>query len=66
MRRFFDEVVEGNPELRTHYSGLHCAYMDILNEELAPHALALALAIVQLEDAYPEIDSEAEMPMSGK
>jgi hypothetical protein len=29
--------------------------MDMLNEELAPYALTLALAVVELEDAYPEI-----------
>jgi predicted nuclease with TOPRIM domain len=66
MRRFLDEVVDENPELRKHYSELHGAYMDILNEELAPHALTFALAVTELEDAYPEIDPEAEFPMPGK
>jgi len=66
MQRFFDEVVDGNAQLRTHYSELHGAYMDILNEELAPHALTLALAVTELEDAYPEIDPEAEFPRPGR
>jgi hypothetical protein len=30
--------------------------MDMLNEQLAPYALTLALAITELEDAYPEIE----------
>jgi uncharacterized circularly permuted ATP-grasp superfamily protein len=63
MGRFFDEVVDEKPELRAHYTELHGAYMDILNEELAPHALTLALAVTELEEAYPEIDPEAEFPM---
>jgi hypothetical protein len=63
MDRFFDEVVDGNDEFRKHYTDLHGAYMDILNEELAPHALMLALAVTELEDAYPEIDPKAELPM---
>jgi hypothetical protein len=66
MRRFFDEVVDGNDELRTHYSELYGAYMDILNEEMAPHALTFALAVTELEDAYPEIDPKAEFPRPGK
>ena len=41
MERFFDEVVDENPQFRTHYSALHVAYMGILAEELAPHALPL-------------------------
>lgn len=30
--------------------GLHVEYMDILREELAEHALTLALAVVELEE----------------
>ena len=55
MQRFFDEVVDENPEFRKHYSDLHRAYLDILAEELAPHALSLALAVTELEDTYPDI-----------
>lgn len=55
MDRFFDEVIDSKPEYRQYYAHLHVAYMDILNEELAPHALTLALAVAGLEDAYPEI-----------
>lgn len=58
MRRFFDEVIDGSPEYRKHYPELHVAYMKILNEELAAHALTLALAIVQLEEVCPAISDE--------
>jgi hypothetical protein len=34
---------------------LRVGYMEILNEELSSYALDLALAIVELEVAYPEI-----------
>src|ERR1051325_1271194 len=61
MERFFDEVVDENPQFRKHYSDLHVAYMRILAEELAPHALPLALAITELEDAYPDIASKGEI-----
>jgi hypothetical protein len=55
MNRFFHEVVDEIPECRSHYSAMYGGYMDILNEELAPYALTFALAIVELEDAFPEI-----------
>lgn len=63
MKRFFEEVIDENPEYREHYSELHCAYMDILNQELAPHALTLAFAVTELEDGYPEIDRKPKVPM---
>lgn len=56
MDRFFEEVVDARPETRAFMSDLHGAYMDMLNQELAPHALLLAVAVTQLEDAYPEIE----------
>ena len=59
MRRFFGEVVDVEP-FRRHLPELHVAYMEILNEELAPYALNLALAITELEDAYPEIERDQE------
>jgi len=37
-------------EYRKHYADLHVAYMDILNEELAPFALLLALSLAEFED----------------
>jgi hypothetical protein len=55
MKRFFEDVVDEKPVLRPHLPELHCAYMDLLNEQLAPYALTLAVAVVELEDAYPEI-----------
>jgi hypothetical protein len=58
MQRFFDEVVDEEP-YRQFHPELHGAFMRILNEELAPHALTLALAITELEDAFPEILSDA-------
>ncbi|HEY2094126.1 MAG TPA: hypothetical protein VGJ81_19825 [Thermoanaerobaculia bacterium] len=56
MERFFEDFVDENPMLRPHLPEMHCAYMDMLNEQLAPYALILALAITELEDAYPEIE----------
>jgi len=50
MRRFFGEVIDASPEYRKHYADLHVAYMDILNEELAPFALLLALSLAEFED----------------
>ena len=58
MQRFFREVVGEHPNYRQDYSELHGAYMKILNEELAPHALALALAITELQHAQREIATE--------
>jgi hypothetical protein len=60
MWRFFEEVINENPEYRKHFSELHGAYMDILNEELAPDALTLALALTELEDAYPVIRATSD------
>ena len=48
-------MVDAKPETRAFFAELHTGYMDLLNEELAPYALLLALALMQLEDAYPEI-----------
>jgi hypothetical protein len=56
MERFLDEHIETNPRTRDLYSKLHDAYIAILNEEFAPFAFKLALAIAELEDAYPEIE----------
>ncbi len=50
MQRFFDEVIDENLEYRKHYSDLHCAYMDILQEEIAPYALQIALSLLSLEE----------------
>ena len=55
MERFFREVIDTNPVYLEHYAPLHVAYMDILNEELAPHALTFALAITELQDQFPTI-----------
>ena len=54
MNRFFDEVV-AEPPYRQFHIDLYDAFLKILNEELAPHALTLALALTELEDAFPEI-----------
>jgi hypothetical protein len=52
--------VDEDPMTRKFYSELHCAYMAILSNELAPHALMFALAITELENAYPEIAALGE------
>jgi hypothetical protein len=59
MERFFREVVDSQLEYRKHLPDLHVAYMAILNEELAPHAVMLALAITELEDAFPDIEASS-------
>ena len=59
MNRFFHEVVDEVP-FRQFLPELHGAYMEILNEELSSYALNLALAVVELEDAYPEIGWDSE------
>lgn len=59
MNRFFDEVIEELP-YRERYFELYEAYVKILNEELGPHAAELALALAEVEDAYPEIGRDEE------
>ena len=49
MRRFFNDVVDEDPKTRAFLPELHCAYMDMLNEDFAPHALDLALALAAWE-----------------
>jgi hypothetical protein len=49
------EVVDDDPQKRVFHAELYCAYMDILNKELAPYALTFALALTELEEAFPEI-----------
>lgn len=46
MRRFFNDVVDEDPKMRVFLPELHCAYMDMLNEDFAPHALSLALGLL--------------------
>lgn len=46
MRRFFNDVVDEDPKTRVFLPELHCAYMDMLNEEFAPNALSLALGLL--------------------
>lgn len=54
------DVVDGDPKTRTLHAHLYRAFMDILNKELAPYALTLALAITEVEDAFPEIAAQVE------
>jgi hypothetical protein len=56
MNRFFGEVVDC-PAFSPFMQELRVGYMEILNEELSSYALDLALAIVELEVAYPEIQT---------
>jgi hypothetical protein len=56
MRNFLNEVVEKDPELRPHYATLDVAYIDLIQRELAPHAYAMAVMLVALEDAYAQSD----------
>lgn len=56
MRRYFHEVVDQDPVAREIHAQLHCAYMDMLQEDLAPYALDLAMALIELEDEVAEQD----------
>lgn len=56
--RVMDRVmnwIDADPRTRGFYPEIHGAYMDILREELASQALVLAFAVLELEDAYPEV-----------
>lgn len=57
MRRFLDEVIDEDAELRPHRARLDTAYEEILLAELAPHALVMADMLLDLEDAYAGPDS---------
>jgi hypothetical protein len=48
MNRFF-EVIDV-PPYRDHHASLHCAYMELLEAEIAPHALELAQAVIEWEE----------------
>jgi hypothetical protein len=50
MEKYFSEVVDADPKTRAFLAHLQCAYVDRLNEELAPHAVDLALAVIEWED----------------
>jgi disulfide oxidoreductase YuzD len=65
MKMVMDWIDE-DPKTRAFYPELHCAYMDILSKELAAHALTLAMAITQLENAYPEIAALVEIDRTGE
>lgn len=58
MQRVMDFVDE-DARMRSFHPELFERYMAILQEELAPHALVLALVITQLEDSFPEIPQGA-------
>jgi hypothetical protein len=51
MREFFNVVSEDGRLEPLRFSELHCCYMDLLNEALAPYALDLALSLIALEDS---------------
>jgi len=50
MNRFFADVVDADPRFRAFLPELHCAYMEMLNEDLRPDALALAVALLDATD----------------
>jgi hypothetical protein len=58
--------VDDDPEKRKFHADMHCKFMDILIEEFAPHALTFALAITQLENAFPEIAALVEIERTGE
>jgi hypothetical protein len=52
MDRFFEAI--DVPPYREHHAALHCAYMDLLEAEIAPYALELAHAIIEWENRERE------------
>ena len=54
MNRVMDWV-DNDPRAREFYVDLYSLYSEILQEEFAPDALMLALAVAELEDAFPAI-----------
>lgn len=60
MERVMDWADE-DPKTREFHAEMHCAYMNILSKELASHALTFALAITELEEAFPEIAALVEI-----
>jgi hypothetical protein len=50
MERFFNEVVDEDAVARDRYIDLYGQCMDLLEKELQPYALPLALSLIALED----------------
>lgn len=50
MERFFTGAREGPAELRRYLPPLQLRYIELLNDQFAPHAYDLARALVELED----------------
>lgn len=61
MNRFFDEVVDVEP-YRQHHAALHCAYMELLEAEIAPYVIELAEAVLEWEERMNERKNETEPP----
>jgi len=59
MRDYFD-AVDDRAEWRDLHPELHCLYMDLLADALAPYALDLALSLIALEDS---LDPEENKPV---
>jgi hypothetical protein len=54
------EWVDNDPDARKFHRQIYGAFMDILQEEFAAHAITFAIAICELEDAFPEIARDAD------
>lgn len=52
MNRFF-EAIDVEP-YRVHHAALHCTYMELLEPEIAQHALELAQAVIEWEESQRE------------
>jgi hypothetical protein len=52
MNRYF-HAIDVEP-YREHHAALHCAYMELLEAEIAPHALELAQAVIEWEERERE------------
>jgi hypothetical protein len=55
------EWVDDDPVRRKFHAEMYGVFMDILQEEFAEHAITLAMAICELEDAFPEIVGKGDV-----
>ena len=60
MQRVLGRIEELPREAIGDFTLLQMTYMDVLRQELADEALAFAFAILELEEAYPEIGAPEE------
>ena len=61
--RFFNNVIDEDEIARTRYRELYDACMDLLERDLAPYALDLAITLINLEDQFRKTAARPQPPM---